>query len=228
MYHQIVKALFERNPKLLIENQEVIKISKNSEDFRSPSEISNGYYIESNTDSRSKFNYLKKLLSIYDLEDELSIKYQDDATRSFSKSRHKVRNDYWKRILNKLEGTELFANVKPSKDHWLSTGAGKTGISYTMVISRKYARIELTLSSSKKENNKQYFNQLLAKKDKIENIFGNQLEWELLPESKMSRIKFEITHVNLFDENTWDEMDKFFIEYLPKFESAFKEYLLIL
>lgn len=124
-----------------------------------------------------------------------------------------------------LNNTELFSNLKPSKDHWLSTGAGKTGVAYTMVISKKYARIEITLGSSKKDINKIHFQKLEKNKNEIENIFGNQLEWELLPDSKMSRIKFENPYLNLFDEENWDEIDQFFIEHLPKFKLAFEKYI---
>jgi hypothetical protein len=38
----------------------------------------------------------------------------------------------------------------------------------------------------------------------------------------MSRIKYEIKDVNLFNEDTWEEMDSFFIDYLPKFKKAFE------
>lgn len=225
MYFTIVKALFEKNPKLLVENQDIIKITRNENDFRSATEIANGYFIEFNIDSKSKFGYLKRLLSLYDLEDVLSIKYQDETKQSFSKNRHKVRSEYWKNILEKIENTELFKNVKPSKDHWLSTGAGKTGVSFTMVISKNYARLELTLSNSQKEVNKKYFELLINNKEAIENKFGKQLEWEKLPNSKMSRIKYEDKELNLFNEDNWSQMDDFFIEHLPKFEKAFKPFV---
>jgi len=94
-----------------------------------------------------------------------------------------------------------------------------------MVISKNYARIELALSSYSKEQNKRYFKKLLSYKTEIEGEFDKELEWEELPDKKMSRIKIEIDQVNVFDEDTWDEMDRFFIENLPKFEKAFKPYI---
>ncbi len=225
MYHHVLKSLLAKNPRLLIESQDIIKASKNEDIFRTPSEIANGYFTEFNIDSKSKFGYLKKLLVLFDMEDELTIKYQDNSSNTFSKNRHKIRQDYWTRILGKLENTELFNNVKPSKDHWLSTGAGKTGVAYTMVISRKYARIELTLASSNKDTNKIHLRKLEKNRTEIESIFGNQLEWELLPDSKMSRIKFEDTSLNLFNEDDWSQFDEFFIEHLPKFKKAFDGFI---
>lgn len=41
----------------------------------------------------------------------------------------------------------------------------------------------------------------------------------------MSRIKFEISTVTVFNEETWPEMDKFFIESLPQFEKAFSPFI---
>lgn len=40
---------------------------------------------------------------------------------------------------------------------------------------------------------------------------------------KMSRIKYQLNDVNLFDKADWEKMSKFLIEYLPKFESAFQQ-----
>jgi hypothetical protein len=40
-------------------------------------QITKNYYVESNMDSVTKFNKIKKLLSTFELEDELIIKYAD-------------------------------------------------------------------------------------------------------------------------------------------------------
>lgn len=76
MYSYVLTELFERNTQLLLDNNEMIKVSRNVEEFRSAQELINGYYIEMNIDSNSKFTILKKLLTIYNLEDELTIKYE--------------------------------------------------------------------------------------------------------------------------------------------------------
>jgi len=217
MYFYIIEKLYEKNPQLLLEAKDIIKITRNETDFRAPQELQSGNFIESNIDSNSKFKTLKKLLNIFELEDELVIKYVENTN---SPNRFNVRREYWKQLLPLIEDTELFSNVNPTKDHWLSSGAGISGLGYTFVITGKYVRIELSISSSSKEQNKKYFKKLLSQKDSIENDFGKPLEWEELAEHKMSRIKYELSNVNLFDKADWDKMSKFLIEYLPKFESA--------
>ena len=221
MYSLVIKKLFKKNAQLLIDNQDILKITHNKEDFRSYGEILNDYYIEYNNDSKTKFSVLKKLLRLFNLEDELIIKYENKEN-SDSKNRFAVRREFWKQLLPQIVNTELFSNINPTKDHWLSAGAGISGIRYTFVVTSKYARIELAIIKSSKEKNKEIFKQLITQKNDIETIFGNCLEWEELPENKMSRIKYELRGVNLFDKADWNKMSQFLIKYLPKFESALK------
>ena len=219
LYTHVIHALFERNSQLLIDNQDVLKITRNENDFRSPGEISNGYFVEYNIDSKSKFYIIKNLLRLYKMEDELIIKYED-AEHNDNQNRFSVRRAFWKQLLPQISNTELFSNVNPTKDNWLNAGAGISGLRYSFVVTSKFVRVELGISSSNKEKNKKYFKKLSSQKDNIENIFGKPLEWEELAEHKMSRIKYELTGVNLFDKADWDRMSGFLIEYLPKFESA--------
>lgn len=222
MYYLVIKKLFEKNPQLLIDNQDILKITHNKEDFRSYGELLNGYYIEYNIDSKTKFNVLKKLLRLFNLEDELIIKYEYKEN-SESTNRFAVRREFWKQLLPQIVDTELFSNINPTKDHWLSAGAGISGLRYTFVVTSKYARIELAIIKSSKEKNKEIFKQLITEKNNIETIFGNPLEWEELPENKMSRIKYELRGVNLFDKADWNKMSQFLIKYIPKFESALQK-----
>ena len=222
MYFYVTKKLYKRNTEFLLAQQEIIKITRNENDFRNPENLMNGYLIEANIDSNSKFNILKKLLVAFELEDELIIKYSTDSSVSDNTSRFVIRRNFWKQLLPQLENTELFENVNPTKDHWLSTGAGISGLAYTLVVTRSYARIEFSINTSSKELNKQYFHQIAQNRALVEERFGSELVWEELPDNKMSRIKFELDNVSLFDEDDWDSMSTFIVENLPKFGSAFK------
>ena len=65
----------------------------------------------------------------------------------------------------------------------------------------------------------------MKSKEAIEQAFGNPLEWEELADNKMSRVKFELQDVNLFNDNHWERMNQFFLDYLPKFESAIRPFI---
>ena len=92
-------------------------------------------------------------------------------------------------------------------------------------ITKNNAKIELTISTSNKELNKRYFKKLLKYKDLIEDSFGKQLQWKELPEYKVSKVRFEMTELNVFDESQWGEINEFFFKYFPLFENAFKHYV---
>jgi len=223
MYFYVLRQLYQKNSELLVEGQQILKITRKVEDFRDGREIVNGWFVEANIDSNTKFVVLKKLLTIYELEEELIVKYQSGNIRNNEPNRHSVRRKYWQQLIPLLTDTSLYSSNKATKDHWLSTGAGKTGISYTMVITKSCVRIELNLLSSSKETNKLNFKKLLQSKAAVESSFGGELEWEELPNSKSSRIKIELHGYSLFNEEHWQQMNEFFIENLPRFEKAFQE-----
>lgn len=79
MYMYVIAELYERNTQLLLEDNGIIKLSRDANEFRSGQELINGYFVEMNIDSNSKFTVLKKLLTLYDLEDELTIKYESSG-----------------------------------------------------------------------------------------------------------------------------------------------------
>ncbi len=221
IYFHVIAKLFEQNPQLILAQGEILKISQNPNEFRTPQELTNGYFIESNIDSSSKFRVLKKLLTRFDLEEELLIKYATPEDKT-APSRFSLRRRYWRQLLPLIEGTELFANVNPTKDHWLSTGAGVSGLSFTFVIANTFARLELTIGSSDKSRNKRYFDQLFGRKSAIEAVFGHPLGWERLSDKKMSRIKYQNDGLSLAREEDWPAMNDFFITHLPTFERALK------
>jgi uncharacterized protein with ParB-like and HNH nuclease domain len=225
MYFFVIRKLYDKNTQLLISNQDVLKITRETKDFRSAQEVLNSWYIESNIDSNTKFAILKKLLDIFELQEELLIKYSLNTESKTEPNRFSVRKKYWQQLLPLLQDTNLFENVSPSKDHWLSTGAGIGGLAFTLIITKSHIRIELGISTSSKDKNKAYFKTLFKSKEAIEQAFGNSVDWEELADNKMSRIKFELQEVNLFNISNWERMNQFFLNNLPKFEFAFRPFI---
>lgn len=137
--------------------------------------------------------------------------------------RHILLLEFWKQILEKYKtrGT-FFANIAPSKDHWLSTGAGKAGIIYSQLVMKDALRVEVYFSSNNQEANKRLFDQLLAKKEKIEKDFGRSLEWQRLNEKTACRICYKIEGHGLKDKDHWEEIQNILIEEMYKLREAFQ------
>src|SRR5690606_341763 len=88
MYFYVIDKLYDRNAQLLLGASDIIKITHDTADFRAPQALKSSYYIESNIDSNSKFSVLKKLLKLFELEDDLLIKYTDAESENLQNGPH--------------------------------------------------------------------------------------------------------------------------------------------
>lgn len=78
LYHEVIKTLFDLQPQIFFTTDlcERLNLTKNSSDCRQALEINDTYFIESNLDSKGKFDRIKAALTFFDVEDELTIKYK--------------------------------------------------------------------------------------------------------------------------------------------------------
>ena len=140
------------------------------------------------------------------------------------KERHIIRRKFWTAYLKELNKvSSLYQNVSPGKAHWISAGGGISGVTFSSVATGDYIRIELAIHGRTQDENKSVFDALYVKRQQIESDFGNSLEWERMDSKRMSRIKFELSNVDVFNEDDWDKMIQFMCEVVPKFEVAFKK-----
>lgn len=218
LYMYVLKELFDRNAHLLLNNELNFRIDKDPSIFRSPKHLVNGYYIDSNIDSHNKFRILSRILNLFDI-DNLYVKlvpYDETETSD----RFIIRKTFWKELLPQISNTNLFSNVSPSKEYWLNSGSGISGIPYTLLITKKNASIQLTIERASKLENKRIFKTLFDNKSNIEKKFGNQLIWEELPDIKSSKVKFTKHNIELNDKSNWNSIIDFFVTNIPKFEQA--------
>jgi len=148
---------------------------------------------------------------------------EDQSTQDELKTRHKLRIDFWKLLLQKFNNkSHLFSNISPSKDNWISAGSGVSGVGFNFVVSKSYARTEVYMSRGVAEENKFIFDKLKELKMDIE-AKTQPLVWERLDNKKASRIKQELNNVSLYEKDDWNEMINHMIESMIKVESAFKK-----
>ena len=142
--------------------------------------------------------------------------------------KRKKRLIFWKQILEKSKDkTSLFSNISPSKSSWISTSAGKSGLTYSYVITQKNGSIELYIDKGKNydELNKKIFDDLLTHKEDIEKDFGDILEWQRLDNKRASRIRKIYATVNLNDSENWDKPQSEMIDGMINFDKAIKKYI---
>lgn len=156
----------------------------------------------------------EQIIPIQDAEEyliKLANKKQEELiSKEKNKTRHTTRIEFWTSLFQVMnEKSELFKNISPSKDNWVGCGSGYSGIMYSFVVTATYGRIELWINRGSKEENKEIFDKIYSYKDKIEKLFGNQLDWQRLDNGKGSRIAYYIKDVNVFNDDDWPKMIDF-------------------
>ncbi|TNE56835.1 MAG: DUF4268 domain-containing protein [Sphingomonadales bacterium] len=135
---------------------------------------------------------------------------------------HQLRLAFWEKALESMRdrGLSLFANISPSKDHWLSAGTGISGCVYNLIFSKDEARVEISLQRANKTENKWLFDQLYSERDGLERDFGAALDWKRMEDRKSSRIQFSRIFDG-FSEEAWPEMIDWLGEHMQRLEATF-------
>lgn len=156
--------------------------------------------------------------------------HEELTTAENEKSRHKVRLEFWKVLLNDIKGkSTLFQSSNPSRDHWLVAGGTNiSGLSYQFIITMTKASVVLNIARYSTEENKLLFDFLSEKKLEIEKMFGANLTWERLDQYKSSRVSYSLEGVNYFLKEDWPKIIGFLIANINKLELSTQKYFVIM
>ncbi len=140
------------------------------------------------------------------------------------KNRHKVRLKFWEQFIGiSNQKSNVFSNNSPTKENWIATGLGISGITLYVSISRNYCACGISINKGNKELNKEIFGILYKNKDEIEKDFGDKLTWDNMEGNKTSAIYTKMEGVNYFDGSDWEKINDFLIVSSTKLDKAIKE-----
>jgi hypothetical protein len=141
--------------------------------------------------------------------------------------RYILRKRFWTGLLENAKGkTKLHANISPSQYSYISTGAGRYGLSYNYDIRKHSALVELYIDRGSIEENKSIFDTLFAAKQAIEADFGGPLEWQRLDTKRACRIAKTIDLAGYRDEESnWPEAQDIMIDTMIRLEKAFRSHI---
>ncbi|MFM7201823.1 MAG: DUF4268 domain-containing protein [Myxococcota bacterium] len=121
--------------------------------------------------------------------------------------RYGERREFWRELLaHARQRTTLFSRVNPSRDSWLGTGAGKTGLSYNFVVKQEETRAELYINTLNRELNKAHFDKLFEQRAGIDAAFGEKLVWQRLNEKNPCRIGHVLSLGGWTNRSCWPEV----------------------
>lgn len=147
------------------------------------------------------------------------------ATGELSGS-EQIRLKFWKYLLGCFseKGITMFKNRKPSKDNWLDAGAVISGFSWSLDLLQNEIRVRLVMQSEK-EISEHIFGYLQDRREDIETVFGEDLEWAS-PEGKKRSVIGVIKEIeDGFDEACWEELVGWMADRLKRLEKAVGPYL---
>lgn len=139
-------------------------------------------------------------------------------------NRGKARFEFWELFLEKSKiKTKMYNNISPRVYAWLGTSTGLRGVGYNCAVTKNSAQAEIYIDRGKDNpsENKEIFDELEKNKSKIEEKFGDKLEWEPLPDSRACRIKKVIEIGGWQNEDKWEEVHEKLIDYCMRMKDSF-------
>jgi hypothetical protein len=144
--------------------------------------------------------------------------------------RDKLRHQFWKQLLQKAKTrTNLHSNISPSRDSWISTGAGlPPGLYLVYRINMHEARIELYIDRGQEraEDNIKIFNYLENNKEEIERKFGDELIWDQAENLQACRVTHKVVAKGYREpEEEWPGIQARMVDDMIRLEEAFKPFI---
>ncbi|NLG50994.1 MAG: DUF4268 domain-containing protein [Chloroflexi bacterium] len=150
------------------------------------------------------------------------------VTKKELAERYIIRERFWATLLERARTkTKLHANISPSRYSWISTGAGKSGLSFSYVVRQHDAQVELYIDRGKDADreNKAIFDELAKAKAEIEAAFGGPLEWERLDGKRACRISFKFEGGGYRDDDMWLGIQDSMIDAMVRLEKALRPHI---
>jgi hypothetical protein len=136
--------------------------------------------------------------------------------------RKEARIKYWAQFKDEYKKHDsLYDNVGHRSEIWFGNTISKFGRLHC-VAGKTFSRVEVYLDYYDAKKNKEIFDFLYGKKDLIEDQFGYELKWERLDNKTASRISFNGVNGNIYDEDTWNDLNQFFVTYMVKLSQIIK------
>lgn len=213
MLHQDDKSIFNHLVDCGQDEAELaMHVGRSSDNFSNSCLIEENIFVLTGTSTQYKLNTLRKFFTLFGVPESELIFYLKDGDKAIKdeSTSHELRYRYWSRALPAIQRrTNIFSNINPTKQNWVSGATGQSGIIYSIVTNMGDVRAELYIGTKNKEYNKKVYDTLLSQKDEIEKDFGEPLIWTRLNDKKASRICVLLNNVSIGNENDWDRMIEF-------------------
>ena len=140
-------------------------------------------------------------------------------------NRHLLRLRFWEELLQKAKemGVKSHLGVSPTKENWLSKGAGRSGLHYQyQVWLQGKTAVEFYIDTGDQTTNQKIFEELMAKKADIEKPFGEPLTWDRSDNRRYVAIRHVIDKGGLRDAEQWSQIQGAMVDAMDRLVKAFR------
>lgn len=148
------------------------------------------------------------------------------ATRKERSERHEIRKRFWTMLLDEAKKTtKLHGNSTPTTNAYQSATSSAAKISWVYAVRQHDAQVELYIDRDNADENSHILSKLAEHKAKIEETFGDELEWQSLEGRRACRIRFRFQFGGWKDEEKWPESIQAAIDAMIRLHSALQPHL---
>ena len=155
---------------------------------------------------------------------EVKRRTQEKEQKKALTARKEILRRYWTLMMQRAVGkTDLWSNKSTTHGHWISVGIGRGGFSLTTSMTSSEVQVEISIRvSGSQEESKKAFHALKQRQAEIEEQFGEQLDWQELPEKTMCRVCTRFDGGWSTPEENWPELQDKQIDTAMRLEVAFR------
>lgn len=148
---------------------------------------------------------------------QVGVKKQERAER------HDLRQAFWESLLKRAEPrTRLFSAVSASTETWIQAGSGRSGVHFSYSVRQHDGAVRLFLEGSDADENHRHFDQLLSRRDTVEQAFGGPLEWDRVENRKRCSIGIATSGGYKDDVAAWPAIQDEMIDAMVRLEAALR------
>lgn len=169
---------------------------------------------------------IDKYLDKIEIENEEYMKFIEDKNKMANGCA--LRFYFWKSLLERRKNmTNFYEDISPGTNNFIGKEAGKSGLYFYFTITNNFGQVKLYIDrgKDKKEENKKMFDSLYEHKKEIEEIFGEELNWERRDTQIFSEIRKRYNFSTFDDRTTWGNIQEKMIEGMVRLEEAFRKYI---
>lgn len=171
-----------------------------------------------------------QIIPIKDADDytiKIASKKQSESLDSeASRIRKSSKQKFWADFIDyNKQHNGLYSNSTGAPESWINKSIkGLTGTCIGVLIYNNHTRAQVYIDSSDKEKNKRLFDYLYARKEEIEQQFGDSLTWQRLDDKKACRIRIDRNDLSYLEPEQQEEIFAFFLDTSNKLMKAFAPY----